>query len=101
MIDTVTPAWSIPQSMLAVSARSGCGPRQSIKGSVKDDSLLIITRAPRNSFQDVTNANRATVTIGGHHRGQEDADQHLERVGAVRDPAAPPAPAAPPRSCCA
>jgi hypothetical protein len=32
--------------------------------------LLIMTRAPRNSFQDMMNANRATVTMAGTDDGR-------------------------------
>ena len=69
MIEIVTPAWSMPQSMppKVVWSRAAT----SISGSVKAVSLLIITSAPRNSFQDVTNANSATVTIAGTTAGRK------------------------------
>ena len=39
------------------------------------DSLLIITSAPRNSFQDVMKANSATVTIAGTTDGRKTRDR--------------------------
>ena len=68
MIEIVTPAWSIPQSVppRLVSVRAAAR----ITGSVNADSRLIITIAPRNSFQDVMNANSATVTSAGMSDGR-------------------------------
>ena len=99
MIEIVTPAWSIPQSVppRLVSVRAVAR----ITGSVNADSLLIITIAPRNSFHDVMNANRATVTMRRHEGRQEDPDQDLERAAAVDDRRLLELPRDRPRSCCA
>ena len=69
MIEIVTPAWSIPQSVppRLVSVRAAAR----MTGRVNADSLLIITIAPRNSFHDVMNANRATVTMAGIRDGRK------------------------------
>ena len=71
MIEIVTPAWSIPQSVppRLVSVRAAAR----MTGSVNADSLLFSTSEPRNSFQDVMNANRATVTIAGTTAGRRHA----------------------------
>ena len=63
MIEIVTPAWSIPQSVppRLVSVRAAAR----ITGSVNADSLLFMTSDPSSSFHEVMNANRATVTIAG------------------------------------
>src|SRR6266545_7971802 len=69
MIEMVMPACSIPQSVppRLVSVRAAAR----ISGRVKLDPLLIITRAPRNSFHDMMKANRATVTIAGIAEGMQ------------------------------
>ena len=42
-----------------------------ISGRVNLDPSVIITMAPRNSFHDMTNANRTTVIIAGTTAGMK------------------------------
>src|SRR5689334_25432222 len=77
MIEMVTPAWSMPQSVppRLVSVRAVAR----ITGRVNFSLELIITSAPRNSFQDVMNANRVTVTIAGTVGGMKIRRRFLAR----------------------
>ena len=68
MIEMVTPACSMPQSVppMLVSWRAAA----STSGSVKVEPRFMMTSAARNSFHDVMKAKSETVTIAGRIAGR-------------------------------
>src|SRR5574339_585357 len=79
MTETVMPAWSMPQS---VPPRLVCWREaERMRGRVKLESVFMMTRAARNSFQEVMKAKSATVMVAGAEGHEQEEGGGEEGLG--------------------